>query len=196
MEAITVAASFATIVGLLADFAAHRSDKKSAELSEFLEWLRTHGHDEVMKAVESSHVTSISIKAALAEGNRQLLDRLCSIDKSLAAVCETQGPLGALAQSLSPSALLSEQAKHILVSFENAGAGAALECSVDDGMTLLYLDKPGGIEIEDQRFYQDDADRLIELGLFRIIFNGNGDRILNITRAASAFARSLIHEKR
>lgn len=61
-------------------------------------------------------------------------------------------------------------------------------------MTLIFMDKPGEIDIKDKRFYQDDADKLIELGLFRITFNGKGGRIFNITRTASAFARSLAHE--
>jgi hypothetical protein len=196
MESITVAASFATIVGLLADFSAHRSDQRSAELSEFLEWLSTHGHSEVLKAIESSHLTSVSIKAALAEGNRQLLDRLISIDRSLVALCEAEGPLGALAKSVNPRAMLSDQAKHILVSFEETGAGAALELWVDDGMALIFMDRPGEIDIEDQRFYRDDVDQLIELGLFRITFNDKGERIFNLTRTASAFAQTLLHEKR
>lgn len=196
MDPLTTASALATIVGLLADFASHRSDQKTADLPEFMGWLRTHGHEEVMKAIEASHLTSISIKAALTEGNRQLLARLSSIDKNLATLCEAQGPLGDLAKSLHPSVSLSEQAKSFLIAFERARAGKALEVHSMDGLALMFLDAQGEIDIQDGRFYEDDISRLVELGLFRATHNSRGERVLNITRDASTLAQTLIAKEK
>ena len=118
MEPLTTATSFATIVGLLSNFLGHRSQEDSSELQDFLAWLRTHGHDEVIAAIESSQATSISIKAALSEGQKKLTQQLDSIERHLAALAEPYGPLGAISSALSSPEMLSHQAKNMLMAFE------------------------------------------------------------------------------
>ncbi|MDP1663746.1 MAG: hypothetical protein Q8L79_01365 [Methylobacter sp.] len=102
MDPVSASTSFATIVGLLSDFVSHRKNKQSLEITDFVEWLRAHGHSEIMQAIESNHVTAISIKAVLAEGQETLLGRLQSIEHSLATLCAKQGPFGDVAESLYP----------------------------------------------------------------------------------------------
>ncbi len=193
MDPLTTAGAFATIVGLIADFVAHRSDQKSAKLPEFLEWLRTHGHDELLGAIEANHLTSINIEVALAEGNQQVLARLESIEKSLAALCVPQGPFGKLADSLRPGALPSEQAKNILVEFERSGAEEAIEVR-DRGrvVALLFSGRKGSIEIQDPRFYRDDIKRLLEIGFLDVAHDTKGNLGYNLCREGAAFAQRLI----
>jgi len=112
MDAITAAGSFATIIGLLADFVAQRADQKSAELSEFTEWLRRNGHEKTLASIKANHETAISIEAALAEGHRQLLARLLVIERELSTRCEQHGPFGQLARSLYPR-IPSDLLEHI-----------------------------------------------------------------------------------
>lgn len=51
MEPVSLAFSFATIVGLMADFASSRGQSEVLEIKEFTEWLRSHGHDEIIEHI-------------------------------------------------------------------------------------------------------------------------------------------------
>lgn len=102
MDPVLASASFATIVGLLSDFVSHRKDRQSLEMADFAEWLRLHGHGEIMQAIESNHVTAISIKAVLSEDREILHGRLKNIEHNLAILCAKQGPFGDVAESLYP----------------------------------------------------------------------------------------------
>jgi len=140
MDPLAVAGTFATIVGLLADFTAHRADNQSADLPEFLEWLRFHGHAELKALIEKNHATATHIKAALAEDHDALLSKLLSIERTLAMLCENHGPLGTLAVTLRPETRISDQAIQILLAFERAGAGSAFEVHSYEFISLTFAD--------------------------------------------------------
>jgi hypothetical protein len=194
MDPLTVTGAFAQIVGLIADFVAHRSDQRSAELPEFLEWLQTHGHDELLTAIKASHSTATSIQMALAEGNQQVLARLNAIEKSLAALCDPQGPFCKLAESLRPGAFLSDQAKAILVEFERSGAVEAIEVRDRGSVVALRCGAKDNIAIEERRSYRDDIERLLEIGFLRVTPDAKGNRAYSLSREGIGFAQRLLHD--
>jgi len=162
MDAITAAGSFATIIGLLADFVAHRADKKSSDLSEFIEWLQRNGHEKTLAAIKSNHKTAISIEAALAEGNRRLFERLLVIERELSTLCDQQGPFGQLAKSLYPR-IPSDFFEHI-----RPGVPSERVCEVLGaahkvcGNTWWYRCPEALVQIE---FYESAGARSVALAL-------------------------------
>lgn len=190
MEPFTLASAYATIVGLIGTFASGRGQRQSLDMGEFLEWLVAHGHNEIKAAIESNHATAISIKASLSEGRSELLARLDAIDTSLATLSLGQGPFEALAASLRPNANLSTQAIDILVAFEEAQAGAAIEHTAYDGVTLIFTDGIGNSSFapSEARFYDSDVDALVSSGLILLSYSEKGNRIFRFTRAASELA--------
>lgn len=194
MEPTSLVFSFATIVGLMADFASSRGQHDVLEIKDFTEWLRTHGHDEVISHIQRNTETTISIKASLAEGRSELLARLSAIENLLAALSASQGPLGDLALSLSPRSTLSPQAVEILVAYERAEAGKALLHHTLDGAHLLFMDGAGshGFEPSEPRFFEADLEELLNNDLFSLSYNKSGGKLFQLTRRGARVARSVM----
>lgn len=194
MDPLTLAGSFATIVGLMADFASSRGQKDVLDIREFLEWLGTHGHNDLKDLIEKNHATTISIKASLAEGKSELLQQLSKIEGMLGALTVGQGPLEDLAFSLRPDSIVSQQCAEILIAYENLQAGKALEQQKLDGTYLLFLDGNGNgaYQPSDPRFFETDLGELVELRLLSVSHNGKGQRIFHITRRGGDIGKRLL----
>lgn len=185
---IETAAAFATIVSLLADFVAHRGATQSKSFDEFMAWLSEQRHDEIKSLLELNTTTTIGIKALLGENQREILDRLQSLDKSMASFAAGFDAYRGLAQAAHPTAVLSEQAISLLDQFYDSGASKILEVQYLEGTkSLLIVDGPAGgqLNISDARFLEDDLTSLVELGLLGLDYNGNGDRLFSFRRAAA-----------
>lgn len=85
MDPITIATAFATVVSLIGQFKAERKNSKDLEASEFLSWLTENRPEEIKNLLESNTDTTISIKALLATNHEELIAKLESLDKALAA---------------------------------------------------------------------------------------------------------------
>lgn len=197
MEPLTLAGSFASIVGLMADFASSRGQADVLEIREFLEWLGTHGHNDLKDLIGRNHATTISIKASLAEGKDELLQQLSKIEGMLGALTIGQGPLEDLAISLRPDSVVSPQGTEILLSYEQLQAGKALELHMFAGTSLFFIDGNGNgsYQPSDPRFFETDLDELVELRLLSISHNGKGQRIFHLTRRGADIAKRMLASK-
>jgi hypothetical protein len=194
MEPVSAAATFATLVSLMADFAASRGHKDVLEIKEFTEWLARHGHSELKEKIEANHQTTVSIKAALSEGRSELLARLERIEGLLATLSIGEGPISDLAASIAPESMLPAQAKAFLVAFETTNAGTALEVQyLSEGTKLHFIDGKGNNSYlpDDPRFLNDDLNLLLKLEMLSLSHNGNGDRLFRITRRGADVARRI-----
>ena len=197
MEPLSLSLSFASVVGLLSDFAAGRDRKSSLELAEFLEWLRFHGHDELRALIEANTAATVSIKAALSEGRNELLSRLATIERLLGGLVYGQGAIGDLAISLAPHSAFPQQAVDILVAFEKAHAGRALLLTTYDGASLVFLGGKGsaGFSPSDERLFEADLSQLVRSDLCEIEYNGRGEKIFVLTRRGAAIAQHFIRSE-
>jgi len=193
MEPVSLAFAYATITGLLADFISRRGQQDVLEVKDFTEYLRTHGHNEIVELIQRNTETTIGIKASLSEGRSELLARFSAIENLLAALSAGQGPLGELALTLLPKSTLSKQAVEILVAFERAGAGSALLNHTGEGVHLLFLDGTGTERFEpsEPRFFEADLDELVGNDLCSLSFNKNGAKLFQLTRRGARIARSV-----
>lgn len=194
MDAMAWPGSFATMVGLLADFAASRGQRDVLDTKEFVEWLRVHGHSELIARIEQNAAVTVGIKAALAEGKDELLARLASIEALLVALSVDSGGLNGLAMALSPERAISPQAVGILRAYDDAGAGQALLVSNFEDDILMFLDGRSSASFQptERRFFQADLRELVEHRLLALDHNKRSDRIYELTRRGAAVARSTL----
>lgn len=198
MDLSIAAAAYAQIVSLLADFTAQKSSKDMLSIQEFSEWLATHGHADVMRAIEQNQAMTVGVKAALAEGRTELLEKLRSLDEKITAVAAGLGPLDEIGRAIYPNAALSKQACDILRAFEQQQATEALESHRRGGPALILVGGTNsGLQFHagEPRFYEDDLSLLIGLGLLSLSYNKSNGRVLRLTRLGSQIGKQLLGEQ-
>ena len=192
MEPMLAATSFATIVSLLADFVAHRGANDGKSYDEFMAWLAEQRHEEIRSLLQSNSTTSIGIKALLGENQREILQRLQALDRSLASFAAGFEAYRGIAEAAHPESALSSQALSLLEQFYDSGASKVLESVGFSGTGLHVVDGPrnGSLEFTDARFLSDDLKTLVQLNLLDVERNGSGQRLFVFTRAAARLVES------
>lgn len=194
MDPMSAATAFATTVSLLADFVAHRGATENKSFDEFMAWLSEQRHEEIKLMLQQNTSTTVGIKALLGESQREILDRLQSLDRSMASFAAGFDAYRGLAQATHPAYVLSAQAISILQQFHDSGASKILSVQYLDGSrTLAIVDGPtnGELEITDARFLDDDLSTMVELGLLGLDHNGRGEHMYLFRRAAANFVEGL-----
>ena len=192
MDPLTGATAFATIVSLISQFKTEVGLTDQTDTDEFMSWLSTNKHEEIKDLLELNTNTTISIKALLNIKHDELIEKLESLDSALALYASGIPEFSDIANSLRPNNILSEQAVSILRQLDASGGSRILEGHMQAGVYLYILNGPGGqIEIDDQRFIEDDLKTLVEYGLFRHDYNSKGDNIYLLTRIASKYVAAL-----
>jgi len=189
MDPLTVAGTFATIVGLLSNFKAEQS---GTELSEFIAWLREKHHEEIAAAIERNSALLAELSGILATNHKELVQRLEQFDNRLSQIASQIEGFGGLAQALNPGSQLSDQALSVLKQFVSSGAEVFMENKKFTGNPDEYIligGTGGKIEYTDRRFIKDDLEMLISLGLIRLDLGSKGSKRFLITRTAAEFVR-------
>ncbi len=188
MEPITVAGAFATIVGLLAAYNAEGRAATGDDLQDFQVWLASNNHNEVIGLLEQNAAATSGIRALLNQDREVLFGKLDSIDQMLAHVASRVDGFGEIAEALRPGAEISVQALSVVSQiFDNNSSGFIYSESMS-GKRILPLDGDHGkIQIMEPQFIEDDLATLYEYGLLRLDYNGQGDAVYRVTRAAARF---------
>lgn len=190
MDPLTLAGSFATIVGLLGTYRAERRATESASLNDFLEWLKDRGFEELTSEIEKNTRASDSIGAMISENSEVLLGRLDRVDRTLSAIASHFEGVGSLALALRAVDVLSQPAISLLIEMESGQVDVFWISYASDRPPLLEA-RAGRFEHRDPRFLEDDLATMVELGLLRPDQNPKGDRLYRFTRAASTFVREM-----
>jgi len=177
-------AEFAQIVGLMAAFASGREADETAQMTEFLEWLSQHNHEDLRKLVEQNQVTTVSIKAMLSGGFEEVNANLDNISRQLATLASRSDGIEALAESFATS-LISEQAYRILSLMEENQSEFFLISKAMGTAPRLVLSPGPNYVADEPRFLHDDLDLLVSLGLLQLDYNQRGEPVYRYTRSAS-----------
>lgn len=188
--------SFSSVFGLMATFLQERRGREEAQtqatLQEYIEWLRRRDHAEVVTMLGSNHQLSQAIQHLLMTGHDELLERFDRLETMLTLVLGTTAEWGELVRSIHPHAGLSDQAIEILRWFDGTGASRVIEFRSMGGVVALIPPKGGGnFSPKDERFFTDDMETLVGLGLLIPDFGSRGSRNYTITRAAVKLVKSL-----
>lgn len=178
-------AEFAQVVGLLSAFSSSRASKQHMELSEFTQWLLEHGLNELAEKIQQNQETQVSIKALLGRGLDDVSEKLSVVSDQLAALAIPV--FGELASGFG-ELVVSDQAAEILRRMEDQGATSfqeAMEISLSKPV-LYYSDGPE-YTCAEPRFFQDDLETMVTLGLLRKGTGGRGDPVYHCTRVGAGF---------
>lgn len=196
MDLLTGAMTLAQIVSLMADYSGEKNSRDALSFQEFTEWLATHGHADLMRAIERNQAMTVSVKAALAEGRDELLEKLRILDEKITAITAGLGPLDAIAKAAYPHAVLSAQGRSLLMAFERCEAESAIEIRELSGSALLFVAQGAKDDAnfvpDEPRFFDDDLAQLLGLGLLSLSYNKSGGRVLRPTRLGAQIGKQLL----
>lgn len=181
---------------LTAAFAAYVAAKKGRgkpELHDFIRYLHDLHCDDAAKLIEQNERLSAGLASLMSGNHEEILDRLSSIDRRMAAMSALVAPeLSGIAELVLPGASLSPQALSILVQMlERSGIGGTfmrVQClgeplCAEDGRQYRYLlDEPEDMD--------EDIEALLDLSLIRPASSGVRDDY-QLTREGRRIARTL-----
>lgn len=183
-------AEFATIVGLLSAFSSGRTGSKQIELSEFLVWLAEHNHEDIKQAIEANQATTVSIKDILNRGLVDVHEKLDAISERLAILASRSDGVEALALAYVQESI-SDQAIEILKLMEENNSEYFLLSNAISAKQRIVLSPGPNYLCNETRFFQDDLQLMVGLGLLVVRHNSRGDPVYYYTRAASKLVRSI-----
>lgn len=192
MDPVSLASSFAAIVGLMANFAAERRSQEAATFQDFTEWLLRHHHEKTIELLEQNARTTTSIKALLNCHHEDLLERFNALDDVIARIASGYPEFRPMVESMKPDALISEQALSILDQISSSGAKGLIE-ERHLGSVVLHCTGPtrAHIAYTEPSYLDDDLATLVELRLLRLKRDGKDVRIFTFTREAERFMASI-----
>jgi len=174
-------------VSLLADFVSHRGANQTKSFDEFMAWLSEQRHQEIRELLVTNTTATIGIKALLGESYTEILDRLRSLDRSMAVVASNFDSYRAIAEASHPRVSLSPQAIFLLEQFNDSGASKVREIHTLEGVSLCIVSGGNGsLEFTDERFLQDDLQALVDAG-FLDVERIQRDRLYSFKRAGARF---------
>jgi hypothetical protein len=178
--------ALASVVGLLGLFKSEAKAAGQQTLDGYLEWLRQHGHQELVDLISANSDMTSAMSALLAGQHDQVMQQFAELNKVVAAVAaHVQGFTGIVA-STNVSAVLSDQAISVLRQMNTAGAKDLYELGALSGIEYMMDGSGGNLAVSDPRFIGDDLAVLVGLGCFRISnYSSRGDPIYSITRAGA-----------
>jgi hypothetical protein len=190
VDPLTIAGTFATIVGLLSNYKAERS---GGRLDEFIVWLKERHQEQLASSIENSAELSTTITSILAINHEELVKRLSSMNEEIVRIGSKIEGFAELAQFLQPAPILSKQARSVLKQIVASGAKFVLEHKLSTGKPTeyVYIDGAvGHVVVEEPQFIAEDLETLITSGLLRMEFTSKGGKKYLYTRAGAEFALS------
>lgn len=185
MVSLSAASTLATIVGLVCNFKSGRDSSHQDDYNEFVRWIDSQRHIELVKELESNHDLSMAVQALLKDNHQQVIAKLEAIEVSMSAFAAHIGGLREISQALTSHQGISDQAFSIIVQLDNSGGSFFLESKTYSGTSYHIMDASGKVEIQEPRFVYDDLDQLCNLGLLKPDHNRKGERPYRLTRSAA-----------
>jgi len=190
MDPLTLSGAFATVVGLLANFKAERS---SAELSDFMSWLRDQHQEKYAFAIAQNDELSLELSRLLATNHEELLTRLSALNAQISNVASQVEGFAGIARILSPKPSLSEQAKSVLRQVVESGAKFVMEHKLSTGQPTDFLfieGAVGQVRYSEPQFINEDLEVLVAMNFLRLELTSKGGRKFSATRAAIEYVRA------
>lgn len=196
MVSLTVAASFASIIGLVSNYMSEVRAASTDKHNDFILWLEENHHNEIKQLILGNRQITAGLESMFQQSSESILSKLDSLDRALTAIAAHFDGFKEIAKALSSNETLSPQSINILEEFYESGGSTLLEMH-QRGLTYLQImdGKGGNIAIDDERFLEDDLKRLCELEFLLPSLNKSGNREYKITRQAANFLENMNRDK-
>lgn len=188
MDAITLANSFATIVGLLVTF---QSTRDQANINEFLEWLRENNNANTAEIIENNIELQRQLSAFISQNHDEVISQLSTLNNLMVSIASRIDGLSGLASKFNDTHGLSDQAINVLRQFVNSKSKSIYRVETIDGEVNYLLMSDGNIEYDDSRFIDADVQSLVDNKLITKKALSSSDFSYGITRQAVVFIESL-----
>ena len=188
MDAITLANSFATIVGLLVTFKPIRDE---ANLNDFLEWLRENNNENTAIVIENDIELQRQLSAFIGQNHDEVMSQLSKLNNLMISVASRMDGLSGLASTFELNNSLSDQAIGVLHQFVNSKSKSIYRVETIDGEVNYLLMSDGNIEYDDSRFIDADVQSLVDNKLITKEALSSNYFSYGITRQAVIFIESL-----
>lgn len=188
MDAITLANSFAAIVGLLVTF---QSTRDQANISDFLEWLRENNNENTAIVIENDIELQRQLSAFIGQNHDEVMSQLSKLNNLMVSVASRMDGLSGLALKFNDTYGLSDQAIGVLRQFVNSKSKSIYRVETIDGEVNYLLMSDGNIEYDDSRFIDADVQSLVDNKLITKEALSSSDFSYGITRQAVVFIESL-----
>lgn len=188
MDAITLANSFAAIVGLLLTF---QSTRDQANISDFLEWLRENNNENTAIVIENDIELQRQLSAFIGQNHDEVMSQLSKLNNLMVSVASRMDGLSGLALKFDDNNGLSDQAISVLRQFVSSNSKNMYRCETTDGRVDYLLIGSTSIEYDESRFIDDDVQSLVDNKLITKTSLSSNEFSYGITRQAVVFIESL-----
>ncbi len=188
MDAITLANSFAAMVGLLVSF---QSTRDETNLSDFLEWLRENNNANTAHIIENNTELQQQLSIFINQNHDEVMIQLSTLNNLMVSIASRMDGLSGLASTFEFENGLSDQAIDVLRQFANSNSKSMYRCETTDGQVDYLLIGAKSIEYDESRFIDADVQSLVENRLIVKEHSPSDDAVYGITRQATAFINSL-----
>ena len=188
MDAITLAGSFASIVGLLVSF---QSIRDEANISDFLEWLRENNNTNTAHIIENNAELQQQLSIFISQNHDEVMMQLSTLNNLMVSIASRMDGLSGLALKFNDTYGLSDQAIGVLRQFVNSKSKSIYRVETIDGEVNYLLMSDGNIEYDDSRFIDADVQSLVDNKLITKEALSSNDFSYGITRQAVTFIESL-----
>ena len=190
MDPLALTGAFATIVGLLANF---KSERSSANLEEFMSWLREQHQEKLAQAIGQNKELASELASLLATKHEELVARLSSLNEQIARVAGQIEGFSGIARLLGQQPALSQQARSVLKQIVESGANFVMEHKLSTGKPTEFIfmgGAAGQVQYGEPKFINEDLELLVTMGLLRLELTSKGTRKFSPTRAGVEHLRS------
>lgn len=190
IDPLSASTAFATIVGLVCNYATEHRSEVPDPFADFMDSLR-ESHDDIRRNIEQNNELNQSLRILLSQGNDVVLRKLESLDQILAGVAANLDDFRSISIAVHSDELLSEEAVGMLRQFCDSGDARFLEVKSLGGTMYIPLENGAESLVFEHRFLEDDLRTLCGLGFLRLDHNSKGDRIFILTRQADRYVRTI-----
>ena len=139
MDAITLAGSFASIVGLLVSF---QSIRDEANISDFLEWLRENNNANTANIIENNIELQQQLSIFISQNHDEVMVQLSTLNDLMISIASRMDGLSGLASKFNGTHGLSDQAISVLRQFVDSNSKSILRVENIDGCLLYTSPSP------------------------------------------------------
>ena len=187
MPLLETTSAFANILGLVSIFRNERSEQEAHSYEDFLAWLRTHRHDQIVDLLINNELATHSVQGMLTEQYASIMQAFATINSAIVDVASRLPATSSLASALSVTSELSEQSLRILAQLVQKKASKFLELRTRGGTHFLVQNgAEGELEILEHNFVDDDLETLCDRNLLRLSISSKGTRNFQLTRIGAA----------